>query len=173
MAEAVIFPDEPLFMVDRGWQRRKKKANRHTVPREQDLNLQPSRAPEISITIAVGSIDSRSRSPPEGKDDKRTPKSSPERRGQIEFMSYEPQKGSRKQATASKELHQNRKSAFHKSTCLDPEEVHENLFVLKQALPGTAIALYPAIDPEVSSFQSFVNYCKFFHDRLSLESSLH
>ena len=65
MAEqAVIFPDRPLFMVDRGWQRRKKKAGKdsHQQSYERELDLQPSRVPEITIAVVQTPNSTRARS---------------------------------------------------------------------------------------------------------------
>jgi hypothetical protein len=164
--EAVIFPDQPLFMVDRGWQRRKKRAGKNS-PRavhERELDLQPSRVPEVTITVAKGPGSTRSTSSPERKNDQTPAKGKAKQPAPIQFMNYEPPRPKRKQQHGPKERAQSRPSSTGKSlgddTAMKPRDLPRDLFILKQSLRGTATALYSVIDPEVSSFQEFVSYCE-------------
>ncbi|KAJ9607601.1 hypothetical protein H2200_007679 [Cladophialophora chaetospira] len=162
--EAVIFPDKPLFMVDRGWQRRKKRAVKtasQTI-HERELNLQPSRVPEVTITVAKGPGGTRSNSPPETKNHPVPIKSSHTQSVPIQFMNYEPPKPKKQRQPGSRPCPRNGQAATHMprkwAAATKPEITREDLFVLKQSLPGTATSLYSVIDPEVSSFQEFISY---------------
>ena len=156
----MIFPDQPLFMVDRGWQRSKKRAGKNSsqTSYEGELDLQPSRVPEVTITVAKGPAGSKSVSPPDSKKDQAPTRGKPKRSAPVQFMNYEPLKSKRKQQQRSQQ-HLPKKTPF-KAPLLQPEDISQDLFVFKQSLPGTATALYSVIDPEVSSFQTFVSYCK-------------
>ncbi|KIW67789.1 hypothetical protein PV04_07017 [Phialophora macrospora] len=162
--EAVIFPDQPLFMVDRGWQRRKKRAAKNSpqAVHERELDLQPSRVPEVTITVAKGPGSTRSTSPPERKKDHRLAKAQAKQHAPIQFMNYEPPTSKKKQqhgpgGRAQTGTVHTGKSLYH-DTAMKPKDIPRDLFILKKSLPGTATALYSVIDPEVSSFQEFVGY---------------
>ena len=184
----MIFPNRPLFMVDRGWQRRKKRAGKLSPQdiHERELDLQPSRVPEVTITVAKEPAKDRSTSPPDKNNNKSTSppdkqsKQIPIRSGQeqsapIQFMEYEPPKPKQKQPRGSKARARNGLTAKQRpsrtAALMDPEIMRENLFVLKQSLPGTATALYSVMDPEVSAFQDFISYCKCLLGQLVVEGT--
>ncbi|ETI21849.1 hypothetical protein G647_05918 [Cladophialophora carrionii CBS 160.54] len=162
--EAVIFPDQPLFMVDRGWQRRKKRAGKNSPQAvyERELVLQPSRVPEVTITVANRPGSATSTPPPDRENRQKPAKSDSKQPVHIQFMKYEPPPPKRKQQHGAKERTQTGASSTGKPLCnettMRSRGVSQDLFTLKPSLPGTATALYLVIDPEVSSFQEFVGY---------------
>lgn len=166
--EAVIFPPQSLFMVDRGWQRRKKKGGAKDSPfTEHELDLQASRVPEITITVAKGSGDTRSTSPPETKNEQAQARSNSQQSGSIQFMTYEPQKLNRRRQQGLKDRKQAKQSDKGRTSCpsdaVGHAAIQKDVFTLKQSLPGTATALFPVVDPEVGCFQEYLSYCKVSH----------
>ncbi|EXJ71377.1 uncharacterized protein A1O5_05184 [Cladophialophora psammophila CBS 110553] len=162
--EAVIFPSQPLFMVDRGWQRRKKKLKNDAL--FQELDLQTSRVPEVTIKVAKGPAGARSASPPKVKNNETHAKGNPKVPGQIQFMAYKPSVKKRKQHVKSKTCDQDEGAGKEGENThvkfpvcsTNSEEVRKDAIFPKRTLPGTATALYTVIDPEVSSFQQFMSY---------------
>ncbi|KIW31663.1 uncharacterized protein PV07_03275 [Cladophialophora immunda] len=162
--EAVIFPSQPLFMVDRGWQRRKKKAKNDAL--FQELDLQTSRVPEVTIRVANGQAKTRSKSPPQARLGDTQAKVNPRESGQIQFMAYKPSERKQRQPAKSKKTDQIKRTEKQVADTkvklhIPPTELAEarkDVSFLKQTLPGTATALYTVIDPEVSSFQKFMTY---------------
>ena len=158
-AEAVIFPNQPLFMVDRGWQRHTKKAGKKSPQgsRGGELETHLSRVPEVSITVPKRDedVDFMSRPETKMKTIRRGDKS--RQFASTQFLNYEPVKSKRKQHDSEKQLPER---ATPKGHIIKTEGTHQDSSLLKQSLPGTATALYSYIDPEVSSFQKFVSYCE-------------
>ncbi len=165
-------------MVDRGWQRRKKRAGKISPQAiyEQDLDLQQSRVPEVTITVVKGPGNTRSTSPPDGKNKQQTPtRSSRNQSTPIQFMKYEPPKPKEKRQQGPKGHSRNGCAAARMSSrdaaLVEPENIRTDLVDFKQSLPGTATALYSVIDPEVSSFQEFLSYCKCLLGRVLWEDT--
>ncbi|KIX94938.1 uncharacterized protein Z520_09248 [Fonsecaea multimorphosa CBS 102226] len=161
--EAVIFPSQPLFMVDRSWQRRKKVKNDAF---SQEIDLQSSRVPEVTIKVANGPAEMRQASPPRAKDTERQAKAHAKEPNQVQFRAYNPSAGKQRHHGKSKK-HEKQKEVVRETTDADNQSsipstksvvARKDIFFPKWALPGTATALYAMIDPEVSSFQEFVSY---------------
>src|SRR5882757_3597465 len=98
--EAVIFPSQPLFMVDRGWQRHQKRSKKSIPSGETDL--QTSRVPEVTIRVMNGPANVTAKSPfAEG--DKKPPKGKRTKTPiQLQFMNYEPLDTEKKQHVRQK-----------------------------------------------------------------------
>jgi hypothetical protein len=165
--EAVIFPDQPLFMVDRGWQRSKKKQGTHRTGRqiyEQQLDLQPSRVPEVTITVAKGVKTARPKSTAAAARDFRQAQTKVIAQDfrPAHFMSYEPPRPKKGNQTIRQKASSQCKEgeSATNSTSASPEDIKRILSRFKQTLPGTATPLYSVLDPEVTSFQEFISYCE-------------
>ncbi|KIW82381.1 hypothetical protein Z517_05408 [Fonsecaea pedrosoi CBS 271.37] len=157
--EAVIFPSQSLFMVDRSWQRRKRvKKDIHS----HELVLQPSRVPEVTIKVAQTPVGAGSTSV-----HKSQAKGNAKESGQIQFMTYKPKERTSKQNARSKKVRHTgpagEQTPDSDATAPIPPttsvETRKNVLLPTQlTLPGTATALYTVIDPEVSSFQEYMSY---------------
>lgn len=162
----MIFPDRPLFMVDRGWQRLQKRAGKISAQaiHERELVLQPSRVPEVTITVAKEPNSTRSTSSPESKNGRTKTKGNQKKSASVQFMNYEPPKAKKKSQYAAKDLARSRRPVTEplpsSAALMERDDIRNTSFVFKQALPGTATAFYSIIDPEVSSFQDYVSYCE-------------
>ncbi|EXJ59192.1 hypothetical protein A1O7_06624 [Cladophialophora yegresii CBS 114405] len=157
--EAVIFPDQPLFMVDRGWQRRKKRAGKD-LPRaeyERELQLQPARVPEVTITVAKAPSSAGSTSQSTKENGLKPAKGTAAQPVHTQFMNYEPSLPKKKQQHGKKERALPRTSSAGVQLCNDttmgPRGTPQGSLTLKQSLAGTSTALFSVLDPEVSSFQ--------------------
>ena len=170
MADALIFPNQSLFMVDRGWQRRKKTTLTTLPLREKDVNPQPLLVPEITITVAKVSTRSSNSNCSSArlaktKEVKTSAKRTSKQFHQGRIISYEPRTKESKQPLGAQCSHQKGIPHMDRMTTnaarSESEEDRQNSFNLKRTLPGTATALYSIIDPEVIAFQKFVSYCTF------------
>ncbi|OAP61004.1 hypothetical protein AYL99_06008 [Fonsecaea erecta] len=161
--EAVIFPSQPLFMVDRGWQRRKKVKNDGF---SHEFDIQTSRVPEVTIKVANWSPKTRPRSPHEAKCTERQAKTSTKESSQVQFLAYKPPVVKQKQRGKSKKYEARKRTSDEITGAGDKLPIpstktvaaREDIFFPRQVLPGTATALYTVIDPEVRSFQEFMSY---------------
>ena len=168
--EAIIFPSAPLFMVDRGWQRHRKKGRKvSALERAEDP---PSRVPEVTITVMKASAKTngtRTKSPSANDVEKRGPRKNVE----LQFMSYDPQPAEKTQEGRNrrKALSGGKKSSVkQESTPLDHSSAEGSSIpsddrlqlspVLRKPVPGSTFPMYTVIDPEVSAFQSLLSYCE-------------
>lgn len=119
-AEAVLFPPQPLFMVDRSWQRRGRK-----VSQSKDFE-NSSRVPEITITVLNGYKASQKRGQgPAIANGNATAK--PTQVTNRQFLSYQPQtigkkdKRCRKKASVKQDIGRvGRPSESSRSSALAP-----------------------------------------------------
>ena len=160
--EAVIFPSQPLFMVDRSWQRRGRKVS----PTKDTENS--SRVPEVTITVLNGGNKSR-------KEQSRLPISDPSSNPQpknvkVQFMNYQPNERRRPRiknpnvaAKGRDGVEQPRKRRQNQNSAVqyaDPAEPSEHLSILSRAVPKSNSAVYAVIDSEVTAFERFLMYCE-------------
>jgi hypothetical protein len=137
--EAVILPNRPLFMVDRGFQRRKKNSRYDTTPEPWTASSRPSRVPDITISVASKArnakkqtIDRERKTGPGGKTG--------------------PTQGKEKvvhQKQLSSRLGKDDDSTSNDSKSLE----------LRQVPSGASTALYSLVNSELSSFLKFTTYC--------------
>jgi hypothetical protein len=165
MGETIIFPSQPLFMVDRGWQRHCKKGSKNG----RSQKMQGTRVPEISITVlhnrqaAEGSsIEAANHHKPASEKSKGP--------AQPQFVNHEatkrdkthlpehpapaPRKG-RRLVGKQRPLQESSLSSRRM-----PPRAGLSSQALNKVVTGTTSALYPVIDPEVSHFQDLLNYCE-------------
>jgi hypothetical protein len=147
-----------MFMVDRGWQRSRKKKRTKNTLRIAEFDAQINGVPEVTITIAKPrSAKSRSQT---GIPDAQ------ERNVKVQFRKYEPPlpktkhvRRSAKQATAGNTMqHLGQTSTSTANTLRKFDLRHPP--VLSSGMTGSSSPLYTVIDPEVSDFQRFISYCK-------------
>ncbi|KIX04814.1 uncharacterized protein Z518_05685 [Rhinocladiella mackenziei CBS 650.93] len=163
--EAVIFPSEPLFMIDRGWERRKKTTRRNSPSR--GIRTQLARVPEVTITVAKGSSAAKSTSTRRTRNSK-TAKSSAEESTKLQFLNYEPSKEEKKQLSQQKKPRrlsdkkisklQGPRSSPPVDAGTEPQENRNLSPTLLKTMPGATAPLYNVIDPETKAFQSLLSY---------------
>ncbi|EXJ77543.1 hypothetical protein A1O3_09770 [Capronia epimyces CBS 606.96] len=166
MAEAVIYPVQPLFMVDRSWQRRKKREKKGPDSRFGSDGRQPlCRVPDVTITLADGPAGARV---PSVLDRARSQDVSTE----VQFVIYEPpraetrpqqnrhEKWSQDVGSNTKCRRKKRENGRAAPVSNDQEQTGTlpPLPTLQQPVHGTASPLYTVIDPIASAFQDFVGY---------------
>lgn len=167
MAEAVIFPARPLFMVDRSWQRHKKRAKQK--PELRLAGIQPSSVPEVSIILAKSRTDAEAASVyEEGK--RSAPRRNQNEFSSLRFVEYDPSNAGnslrqvREKKTA---VNRDKKGKTRGKICRatpasnghKPTGTTRSSPVLASHVPGTASPLYSVIDPEARPFQGFASYC--------------
>ncbi|KAJ9494205.1 hypothetical protein LTR99_003134 [Exophiala xenobiotica] len=156
MAEAILFPSQPMFMVDRGWQRSRKKKRTKNTLRIAESDAQINGVPEVTITIAKPrSAKSRSQT---GVPDAQ------ERNVKVQFRKYEPPlpktkhvRRSAKQATAGNTMQPLGQTSTSTANTLHKFDLRHPP-VLSSGMTGSSSLLYTVIDPEVSDFQRFISY---------------
>ncbi|KIV78615.1 hypothetical protein PV11_06249 [Exophiala sideris] len=155
--EEIIFPSRPLFMVDRGWQRSRKKTR--MSPRSRN-DVQTIHVPEVTVSFTEDPADTKEMS---------TKRKDPHRpaRG-IQFLHYEA--GSTKTTRRSKRRAQpgveNKTPAViedstQAATTFAPSgrtPASEMSWDLGALIKGSTTALYSVIDPEAAAFQDFAGY---------------
>ncbi|KAK5051454.1 hypothetical protein LTR84_003106 [Exophiala bonariae] len=164
-AEAVLFPPQPLFMVDRSWQRRGRKVS----PSSREFE-NSSRVPEITITVLNGNKTSQKRSSGTATAPERAP-SKPSKVNNIQFLSYEPHTLSRKdkRTKATKSVKNNKRdsrslSESAQNSALVPagsqsaDEASDRSTLSITSISRSTSPCYTVIDPEVSSFEKFIVY---------------
>lgn len=166
-AEAVLFPSQPLFMVDRSWQRRGRKIS----PSSREIE-NSSRVPEITITVLNGNT-TREKKGPAIANERTTSK--PSKVTNIQFLSFEPEAISRKDKrikptkSVKKNKHGSRApSESTRRSALVPagsrsegEEASDRSSLYTTSISRSTSPFYTVIDPEVSSFEKFIVYCLF------------
>lgn len=164
-AEAVLFPPQPLFMVDRSWQRRGRK-----VSRSKDFE-NSSRVPEITITVLNGYKASQKRGQgPAIANGNATAK--PTQVTNRQFLSYQPQtigkkdKRCRKKASVKQDIGRvGRPSESSRSSALAPpaahpaEEFSEHASLSTRSISRSTSPVYTVLDPELGAFEKFLAYC--------------
>lgn len=160
--EAVIYPSQPLFIVDRGWQRQKNRSKNRALVSEGDI--QPWRVPEVTINVVKGAAHNSSSQRNDGMPATEAKHQAADR---LTFMNYDPTKGNRKSKTVSKARNTSKVSRRQKSSQttrvaspIKPESVSLVSPTLTKPIPRTTSPMYSCLDPEVSDFQSFLSYCK-------------
>jgi len=153
-------------MVDRGWQRSKKNVrDDRTV-----LGHGSQKAGNHDITITIAGP--RSSGKPPSTTAKRTTEANraQERKVSVQFMQYEPPVSAagqasercRRTARRAKSVVQRRRGQAPSAAqpIVSPSPLSVRSSTLRQSIPGSASPLYTFIDPEVSSFQEFIAYCR-------------
>ncbi len=169
--EAVIFPSAPLFMVDRGWQRQRRKGSKSAPSNYAEKHS--SRVPEVTILImkspskAVGKkAEALSGPKPSAQ--------SPKKNMKLRFMTDEPAAGAKREPPRKKTQvilrskngsSRKRKPAsnIRNLRSVDDEELIDQVQpspTMTRTVSGTTLPLFNIIDPEVSGFQDLLNYCK-------------
>lgn len=159
--EAVIFPSQPLFMVDRGWQRHKKRSKKGAPFGE--MNLQASRVPEVTITVMKEPDDHTSTSSSRGNGNRKRAKSYKKKPVRLQFMSYEPPEKEKKGKNRNKPaggVKQESLSEVGLAINIQSRKLRIASPILKQSVSGALSPLYTLVDPEVDAFQTFVHYCR-------------
>ncbi|EXJ81958.1 hypothetical protein A1O1_08025 [Capronia coronata CBS 617.96] len=167
MAEVVIFPAQPLFMVDRSWQRRTRRLK--TKSGRFAGHGPPSRTPEVTITVAKSSVNTASSH--YKRDVSSATKETQSAPTGLQFMSYEPSRsdsptrqtqGKKRIATTPNAIGRSKEKDPRRKSPLSSGRKHTGTTTLRSTLgdhvPGTASPLYSLIEPEASAFQGFVSY---------------
>ena len=167
--EAVIFPSAPLFMVDRGWQRQRKKGRKG--PALEGAEDPRSRVPEVTI-MAKKPTPKTNEMPITLSSADDVNKRRLKRTLEFQFMSYEPHQPVKTQEGGNRHrvLSSGKKSRVKQESTLPDHRAPGNSSssdfktqispVLGMPVSGSTFPVYAVIDPEVRAFQGLLNYCE-------------
>ncbi|KAI1616026.1 hypothetical protein EDD37DRAFT_103822 [Exophiala viscosa] len=162
--EEIIFPPRPLFMVDRGWQRSRKKTRSN--PRSIRGDVQSIHVPERTVkatedSSAIETMSINRNGPQNPQHNKTRPLPG------TNFLHYEPaetRKARHRKRIGRPKEGNTRPAAMsdlpQAATSVAPSgrtPASENLWTFGSLVPGSATSLYTIIDPEATAFQGFAH----------------